>query len=216
MKMICKNCGTENKDTAKFCKKCGTELKQEEKTVEAMSEVKTEPVARKCPACGAEVSETAVFCKHCGHKLDEAVKEEKTVSGGEEETVLLGNGGKAEGSNGAGGGSVVEATPAADSGTSGQGNIYNNVHIEPNYNNMTVDQLPAKYKPIGAWAYFGWTLLFSIPIAGLIVALVFALGSTENINLRNFARSMFCYLAVVLLLALLMIGGMGCTAGMML
>ena len=58
-------------------------------------------------------------------------------------------------------------------------------------------QIPAEYKPISMWGYFGYELLFSIPLVGLIVALVFSFGGTQNINLRNFARSYFCLLIIV-------------------
>ena len=206
--MICKYCGANNKDTAKFCKSCGREL------------TKDEPKVRTCEACGAEVSDSAVFCKHCGHKLGESTK----AAAGDEETVYIpGNGSEAGPSarqderedknnekQGSGNYQYSYNGYSGSSGNNGPGSYggYNGT--------ITEDQLPAKFKPIGAWAYFGWSLLFSIPVAGLIVALVFALGSTENINLRNFARSMFCYMAVVLIILLLTLGSVGCTAGLML
>ncbi len=51
------------------------------------------------------------------------------------------------------------------------------------------NNLPEEYKPLGMWAYFGYEILFSIPIVGFIFLLVFSFGATKNINLRNFARS---------------------------
>ena len=62
------------------------------------------------------------------------------------------------------------------------------------------EQLPPAFKPLGAWAYFGYSLLFAIPLVGFIVLLVMALGGTENVNLRNYARSYFCAYLVCLLL----------------
>lgn len=58
---------------------------------------------------------------------------------------------------------------------------------------FTVNDLPAQYRPLGAWAYFGYSLLFSLPFAGFILLLVFSF-SDANINRRNFARSYFCAL----------------------
>ena len=81
----------------------------------------------------------------------------------------------------------------------------------PNGMIMTEDQLPERFRPLGAWAYFGWTLLFSIPIAGLIVAIVLAVKKDGNINLRNFARSMFCVYVIIGILLLLTIGTAGCS-----
>ncbi len=52
-------------------------------------------------------------------------------------------------------------------------------------------------KPISAWGYYGYKLLFSIPIAGFILLIVFSCGVSSNVNLRNFARSYWCELLVV-------------------
>lgn len=54
-----------------------------------------------------------------------------------------------------------------------------------------INNLPAKYKPLGAWTYFGYTILFAIPLVGLICMIVFAV-SDKNINRRSYARSFFC------------------------
>lgn len=64
-------------------------------------------------------------------------------------------------------------------------------------NNETT--IPSQYKPIGAWGYVGYQILFSIPVIGIILLIVFSL-SDENINRRNFARSYFCVVLLVILL----------------
>ena len=74
--------------------------------------------------------------------------------------------------------------------------------------------VPQEYKPLGAWAYFGYQLLFLMPLVGIIFAIVFAVGGTTNINLRNFARSYFCWLLLativgVLTFILMMVIGIG-------
>ncbi|MGN0453109.1 MAG: hypothetical protein ACI4GZ_04830 [Ruminococcus sp.] len=69
-------------------------------------------------------------------------------------------------------------------------------------NITSADQLPAKFKPMGAWSYFGHSILFSIPVVGFIFLIVYAVGGTSNINKRNYARSYFC---VYLLLAIIAI-----------
>ncbi|MBQ2750761.1 MAG: ABC transporter permease [Clostridia bacterium] len=65
--------------------------------------------------------------------------------------------------------------------------------------------IPAEYKPLSPWAYFGYNLLFSIPVVGFICILVFALGGGSNINLKNYARSFFCVYALALILAIIMV-----------
>ena len=58
-------------------------------------------------------------------------------------------------------------------------------------------------KLLGPWAYFGLQLLFSIPLVGFILLIVFSVDNS-NLNRRNFARSYWCSLivAVVIVLAL--------------
>lgn len=65
------------------------------------------------------------------------------------------------------------------------------------------EDIPRKYKPLGAWAYFGYSLLFAVPIIGFIFIIVFACGAGENINLRNFARSYLCSLLVAFIVAVI-------------
>lgn len=58
--------------------------------------------------------------------------------------------------------------------------------------------VPSEYEPISMWGYFGYELLFSIPCIGFIFLIVYAI-SAKNVNLKNFARSYFCYLIIVLI-----------------
>ena len=73
--------------------------------------------------------------------------------------------------------------------------------ICPNCGNKINEEelLNYEYKPISMWGYFGYELLFSIPFIGFILLLVFSFGGTKNINLRNFARSYFCFSIIVII-----------------
>ena len=62
--------------------------------------------------------------------------------------------------------------------------------------------IPYEYTPISAWGYFGYSLLFNIPIVGFILLIVFSFSS-DNINRKNFARSYFCAMLVFGLLFLI-------------
>ena len=53
-------------------------------------------------------------------------------------------------------------------------------------------------KPISAWGYVGYMLLYSIPVAGFIILIYHALRS-NNINVRNYARSYFLQFLLVLI-----------------
>jgi len=60
--------------------------------------------------------------------------------------------------------------------------------------------IPAAYKPISAWGYFGYRLLYSIPLIGWIILIVHALAAS-NVNVRRHARSYFCTFLLLVLIA---------------
>ena len=46
---------------------------------------------------------------------------------------------------------------------------------------------PKEVKLLGPWGYFGLKILFSIPLVGFILLIVFSLDN-KHLNRRNFAR----------------------------
>lgn len=82
--------------------------------------------------------------------------------------------------------------------------VYNNQQqyqapAQPVQTDFNEQQLPPQYRPISAWGYFGYSLLYVIPIVGFICLIVFAL-SNDNINRRNHARSYFCALIIAVII----------------
>ena len=77
----------------------------------------------------------------------------------------------------------------------------NTINYVPTYQQVSIENIPEQYKPISSWGYVGYTILFSIPFIGLILLIIYAL-SNENINRRNFARSYFCSVLLVVILIL--------------
>ena len=73
---------------------------------------------------------------------------------------------------------------------------------------LTVSQLPAYLKPLGAWGFFGYGLLFLIPLGGWIFTLVFALGGTTRVCLKNYARAVLLVWLFTLVLAAAGVGVM--------
>lgn len=65
------------------------------------------------------------------------------------------------------------------------------------------DNVPANLRPISAWGYVGYQLLFSIPLVGFILLIVFSFDDS-NINRRNFARSYFAVLLLGIILAVVL------------
>ncbi len=62
--------------------------------------------------------------------------------------------------------------------------------------------VPDNLQPMSPWKYFLLNILYAIPIIGLIFLICHAIGSS-NINKRNYARSFFCILIVVLVICLI-------------
>ena len=66
---------------------------------------------------------------------------------------------------------------------------------------------PEQFRPLGAWEYFGYSILYSIPLIGFIMMIIFSFNDS-NINRRNFSRSFFCGLIVfIAVMALLVATG---------
>ena len=67
-----------------------------------------------------------------------------------------------------------------------------------------MDNLDSKYTPISMWGYFGYNILFGLPIIGFIILIIFALGH-HNVNVRNYARSFFCGFILTMILVLILL-----------
>lgn len=65
IKNVCKNCGADLKEGARFCIKCGTKVDESANTVTQ----NPAPQKRHCINCGKELSDTARFCTGCGTKI---------------------------------------------------------------------------------------------------------------------------------------------------
>ncbi len=72
-KVICQNCGYENKDKMKFCTNCGTKLEKE-----TISLKKEENENRFCEECGHPIELGQIFCENCGNRVnhEEEIPEE--------------------------------------------------------------------------------------------------------------------------------------------
>ena len=88
---------------------------------------------------------------------------------------------------------TVRAAPSAQSAPAAP--AAPSVVVTPVINNA----VPAEYRPISAWGYFGYSLLFAIPLVGFICLIIFSFDNS-NINRRNYARSFWCALLVVVII----------------
>ena len=76
-------------------------------------------------------------------------------------------------------------------------------------NEFEQQYLPEAYRPLSPWAYFGLSILYSVPVIGWIFLIAHALAS-RNINKRNYARSFFC---IYILAAIVILGMIGTVLG---
>lgn len=89
-----------------------------------------------------------------------------------------------------------------------------NQNPNPNYNYKNDPSIPPYYRPLSPWAYFGYNILFAIPLIGLIFLIIFSFDNS-NINRKNYARSFFIvWLLVIIVIAIIAAIGFG-TAGIM-
>ena len=149
----------------------------------------------KCPNCGSESS--GKFCIYCGspmHKQDSAGQNFQTPPDNNS-TSWQQNDYRQQNS--------YQQTRQQDSYQ--QDFRQANGYSQASYSTGTPD-VPPEYRPISMWGYFGYEILFSIPCVGLILLLIFSFGGTQNINLRNFARSYFCLLIIAVILFLILAG----------
>ena len=126
-----------------------------------------------CPHCGANVDIGAKFCKICGESLLDTAP--------------------------------VYTAPAPEPQPQPQPEPKAEPQPAPSYVNKIVlnGEIPPQYKPLRGWAYFGLSVLYSIPIIGFIFLLVFTF-SNKNINRRNHARSYWCALLVFLIIGIIL------------
>jgi drug/metabolite transporter (DMT)-like permease len=66
---------------------------------------------------------------------------------------------------------------------------------------MTKEDLPSQFRVLSPWAYFGLQILYGIPVVGFIFLLIHTFSSA-NLNRRSFARSYWCGLILVAVVAI--------------
>ena len=147
-----------------------------------------------CPKCGTEVSDDKAFCPECGNPLKSQAQQ---ASGAQQ----------AAGAQQASEGQQTAEAQQRWQATGAQSGA--RPHPQVQFQSDTV-VLTDEYKPISMWGYFGYEILFSIPIVGFIVLIVLSING-KNQNVKNFARSYFCFTIIVLIL-LVSVAGAGASA----
>ena len=157
---------------------------------------------KNCPTCGAQNADDALICENCGNRLEQpkpAYQEQPQQSWQQpqqswQQPQQNWQQPQQSWQQPQQSWQQPRQQPVAPAAPVTPVNVY-----------MNANQLPAQYQPLSAWAYFGYFLLYCIPVVGFIFLIVFAL-SDDNINRRNHARSFFCglvlFLIVIVILAI--------------
>lgn len=166
----------------------------------------------KCPNCGNEIPDNQKFCTVCGTPLTEDARMDGMYGATDGTYSTAGSTYSSAGdAAGAASGVYSSAADAAGSTYSGINPAYIGAGSAAAGSAAAFDPntIPADFRPLSTWAYFGYQLLFSLPFVGFVCLLIFSFGGTHNRNLRNFARSYFCMFIIVVLLILILaaIGG---------
>ncbi len=62
-----------------------------------------------------------------------------------------------------------------------------------------IKELPERYKPMGAWGYWAWTIIYGFPLVGFIFVIINSIRGS-NVARRNHARSYLCTFLIVTLI----------------
>ena len=82
--------------------------------------------------------------------------------------------------------------------------VYDEPVDEPAFLPVKEAEIPRENRPLSPWAYFGFGLLYSIPVIGFILLIVMSFAP-RNVNLKNFTRSYWCGLALVVVFVLIVL-----------
>ncbi len=130
-----------------------------------------------CSNCGKQLPDSAKFCAECGQPI--RIPEKQPVAEPEPEKAPE---------------PVAEPTPVVLRTPEKENELLFAPEPEP--------VVPEENRPLGPWAYFGYGLLFSIPVVGFILLIVFSFAG-KNVNRKNFARSYWCWAILVIALILI-------------
>ena len=90
--------------------------------------------------------------------------------------------GYSAGPTGGGAGSSAGYTGAGAGSPGGYSDTNNVSTVDPKYAGMDLT-------PISVLGYIGYSILFAIPVVGLVFMIIYSLGRNRKVNLKNYARS---------------------------
>ena len=180
----CGFCGAIISEKAKFCFECGTlivRVKQDEEMPEVISP-EDEALSGSMPEKAADI-ELSVNKPVNGEKNGDIKTNSRAVPESEEKRT------------------ENRQTPQNHTGESNNGQSNRGAGSAEQFNPyITPPPSDSKYASMGIWGYVGMMILFSLPVIGLILAVIWAFDA-RNINRRNYARAILVLTAIIFILS---------------
>ncbi len=209
--MKCTNCGREIAPGAIFCSGCG--MKTSDMTAGSGENVQSQQTQQASQS--QQEAQSQQSQSQAGQNSQQAAQTQQSGQYNQQQTQNQ----SAPNQSFNGGNYGYNPNPSMNMGYNpNMGMAVNQVPVYNTFVDNNGRRVPTEYRPIKAWGYFGYNILFAIPIVGFIFLVIYALGGTSNINLRNYARSFFCVFIlslIILLVAFVMAAVLGVTESYM-
>lgn len=132
-----------------------------------------------CINCGAPITEGKKFCTVCGTKADDVTRPAPVQ---QQQAFTAPPPAMPQ--------STPMPPPAMPSPVMPQN------YAAPAYNSSAAPPKDSKYAPMSTLGYIGWMILMNLPLAGLVIAIILAVGKGGPVNRRNLARAMLVFLGI--------------------
>lgn len=162
-----------------------------------------------CNRCGATIPNGDSFCPACGSRAS-------NMRGSLSPAAPLSSSGNSY-SSAPTYPSYPSSAPSYAPGTTYPTRSSTDVYVAPAAPHVVVNpvvnaSIPSQYRPLSPWEYFGYMLLFAVPLIGLIFLIVFSFDDS-NINRRNFARSYWCIILIGVIFSVILFAITGAFLG---
>lgn len=147
-------------------------------------------MAKFCTSCGASLEDAQRFCTECGASQESSPETAAPAPQPEPESVYQ----------------RPAPQPRQQSYEYRQEDYqqdYRQAEPRASRRNGKAPGPNSPYAPITTWGYVGTMLLMSIPIVGLILAIIWACGGCRKINKRNLSRAFLIMMAFALVFSLI-------------
>ena len=134
-----------------------------------------------CPKCGVELESETPFCPNCGCSLSDPDRE-MTIHVPKPEKQYPTQPERRP-----------QSQPQPQPQPQPRPQTYENGYRQK-------PEIPAQYRLMRPWSYFWLSVLYSVPVVGFIFLIVFTFNK-GNLNRRNYTRSYWCGLLVLLIIA---------------